>query len=234
LKKRRYDQCIFSKQTEKYRNENKKAFLDFIIKETNKSKLLDLGCSDGKFTKKIASVIGTDKIYGIEVNKNLAKKAKEKGIKVKISDLNKKFPFKNETFDIVSANQVIEHVWDTDNFFKEVKRVLKKGGYSIISTVNLSSFHSIFFILLGQQTPVINLTDVQVGNCLRGYYAKGHYHQKAFNIPVLKDLSEYYGFKIESIKGNSFYFCPKLLQKLLSNIVGKYAIYLTMRIRKVD
>jgi ubiquinone/menaquinone biosynthesis C-methylase UbiE len=46
-----------------------------------------------------------------------------------------KIPF-NEKFDIAIAPLVIDHVKDWNKGFKEVKRVLKKGGYFIFSIGN--------------------------------------------------------------------------------------------------
>lgn len=43
-------------------------------------------------------------------------------------------PFKDETFDIVVALEVIEHVPNVQQSFSEVKRVLKKKGLMIFST----------------------------------------------------------------------------------------------------
>ncbi len=43
----------------------------------------------------------------------------------------------NERFDVVVSNNVLEHIDDPDNFFKEVARVLKKGGIFITKTPNL-------------------------------------------------------------------------------------------------
>jgi 2-polyprenyl-3-methyl-5-hydroxy-6-metoxy-1,4-benzoquinol methylase len=234
IKKKSLTHTCFSGQTDKCHKLNKEVFLNLLIIGNNKTKLLDLGCSDGEFTKKIASVIGTDKIYGVDIDKTSALKARKNGIIVKISDLNKRFPFPDEIFDVITSNQLLEHLWNTENFFKEVNRVLKMGGSALISTVNLSSLPSIFFILLGQQSPIIHLTDIQVGNYSRGKYVSNRYHQKAFNIPALKDLSEYYGFKLELIKGSGFYFLPLSVQKLLSRILSRYAVYLTMRIRKIE
>lgn len=217
----------------KFYEENQKLFLKFFMKENSKAKLLDLGCMDGRFTTKIAESAGADKVYGLEIDNDYVKKAKKIGITVRKADLNKRFPFPNGMFDMVSANQVLEHIWNTDNFFREVNRTLKKGGYAVISTPNLSSFHSMFFILLGQQTPVIHMTDRQVGNFLKGVKVECPGHYKAFNIPVLKDLGEHYGFEVEEIKGFGFYFLPLFIQKLLSKIMGRYAVFITMRIRKV-
>lgn len=43
----------------------------------------------------------------------------------------------NERFDVVVSNNVLEHIEDPDNFFKEVGRVLKKGGILITKTPNM-------------------------------------------------------------------------------------------------
>ncbi|UCG90212.1 MAG: methyltransferase domain-containing protein [Candidatus Heimdallarchaeota archaeon] len=43
-------------------------------------------------------------------------------------------PFKDETFDVVVALEVIEHVPNVQQSFSDVKRVLKKKGYFIFST----------------------------------------------------------------------------------------------------
>lgn len=90
--------------------------------------LLDCGCGDGEYTLKFASKIGTQNIFGIEIVDDLRFKAEQKGIIVKQADLNCKFPFDAETIDVVCANQVIEHLFNTDNFISETYRVMKRGG----------------------------------------------------------------------------------------------------------
>jgi SAM-dependent methyltransferase len=45
-------------------------------------------------------------------------------------------PFSDESFDVVICREVIEHVKDTDAVFVEMKRVLKRGGYLLITTPN--------------------------------------------------------------------------------------------------
>jgi ubiquinone/menaquinone biosynthesis C-methylase UbiE len=76
----------------------------------------------------VASKVGTKNLYGIEIVENLISNAEQKGISVKRADLNSNFPFDDNTFDVVHANQVIEHLFDTDNFLNEVYRILKRGG----------------------------------------------------------------------------------------------------------
>jgi len=48
--------------------------------------------------------------------------------------------YSNKTFDCVSCREVIEHVQDEQVVMKELNRVLKTGGYLIISTPNVYNF----------------------------------------------------------------------------------------------
>jgi len=236
------DDKIFYAMADKIYIENQKLFLDFFDIKKNNPKILDLGCWDGNLTIKIARILKSNKCFGIEIDRKAANIAHKKGIKVKISDLNYKFPYSDGFFDVVCANQVLEHLWNTHNFFKEVNRVLKKGGYAVISTPNLSTFNSIFLIMTGQQSTTIHLIDRQVGNPLRGNitvpkqrFQKGEQgHVKAFNVPALKDLADIYGFKVERLNGFGIYFLPFAIQKTLSKILTRYCTFLTMKIIKIE
>ncbi|MCL0057490.1 class I SAM-dependent methyltransferase, partial [Dehalococcoidales bacterium] len=102
------------------------------------TRLLDVGCGDGEITMKVAERIGTKMIWGIDIVEDSLTKAKAKGIQVVAADLNQPLPLESESFDIVHAANIIEHLSKTDIFLKEVYRVLKPGGYFIISTCNLA------------------------------------------------------------------------------------------------
>ena len=45
----------------------------------------------------------------------------------------KKFPFRKAEFDSIVVNQVLEHVFEPEDFLKEIKRVLKKGGFLLLT-----------------------------------------------------------------------------------------------------
>jgi 2-polyprenyl-3-methyl-5-hydroxy-6-metoxy-1,4-benzoquinol methylase len=45
-----------------------------------------------------------------------------------------RLPFASETFDVVLASEIVEHLWDPNSFFDEAYRVLNAGGHLIIST----------------------------------------------------------------------------------------------------
>jgi 2-polyprenyl-3-methyl-5-hydroxy-6-metoxy-1,4-benzoquinol methylase len=52
----------------------------------------------------------------------------------------KRLPFEDETFNLVTANMVAEHVEDTASFTREIHRVLCPNGLFVIHTPNLFYF----------------------------------------------------------------------------------------------
>jgi len=55
------------------------------------------------------------------------------------ADLNKDFPFDAEEFDGIVAIELIEHLRNPRHFLKECKRILKRGGFIILTFPNWDS-----------------------------------------------------------------------------------------------
>jgi 2-polyprenyl-3-methyl-5-hydroxy-6-metoxy-1,4-benzoquinol methylase len=147
-------------------NEATELILDLLEQNPN-AKLLDVGCGNGENTRKYATKIGTKNVYGIEVIEEYAKEAQLKGIYTYVADLNKKWPIESEEFDVVTANQVIEHLWNTRLFVSECFRVLKPHGYAVVATENLASWPNIFSLLFGYQPfSTTNICGYSLGNPL--------------------------------------------------------------------
>jgi len=64
--------------------------------------------------------------------------------KVDIIDLNckKELPYQGDTFDVVTATEVIEHLEDFRAILREIYRVLKPGGVCVLSTPNILNLNS--------------------------------------------------------------------------------------------
>ena len=208
-----------------------------LLEYSPNATLLDCGCSNGESTLKFASRVGTQNIFGIEIAKELIDKAKAKGINVKEADLNSRFPFEDESIDVLTANQVIEHLYDTDNFINEIYRVLRKGKYAIISTENLASWHNIFALLFGWQPfSLSNISNhrLGIGNPLalhRNEVASfpSLLHARVFAYQALKEFFEIKGFVIEWILGAGYYPLPNFLAK----IDPRHSAFLTVKVRKI-
>ncbi|PIY94083.1 MAG: hypothetical protein COY68_03625 [Candidatus Levybacteria bacterium CG_4_10_14_0_8_um_filter_35_23] len=111
--------------------------------------LLDVGCGAG-IVGKVLLERNYD-VYGIEIDANAAKIARKKGLKVKVGDVQEKYPFKDNYFDEVFLGDIIEHVYLPENVIKELFRVLKPSGRLVVSTVNYSNFvWRIKYLIMGK------------------------------------------------------------------------------------
>jgi 2-polyprenyl-3-methyl-5-hydroxy-6-metoxy-1,4-benzoquinol methylase len=118
-------------------------------------RMLDLGCRDGSLTKNY--VEGNEVVSSDVDDIALEICEKRRGIKTVHVDLNGKIPFDDESFDVVVAAEIIEHLIFPENFIEEVKRVLKPDGIFCGSTPNITRFKHRIQFLLGK-TPFFNDT----------------------------------------------------------------------------
>lgn len=97
--------------------------------------VLDIGSADGVFTKQILEATGAVKIIGIDVLQTSVDWAnghwKDPRMTFKLGDANK-LSFASDSFSAVFALEMLEHVQDPDQVLREIKRVLKRGGYAIL------------------------------------------------------------------------------------------------------
>jgi len=103
------------------------------IKFIPNGKGLDIGCGNGKFIRDMNS-IGWQ-FEGVEFNPIGVDICRKAGLKVFHGDL-ASAAFKDNSFDIVSARQVIEHIPDPADFMREIARILKRGGRLVLKTPN--------------------------------------------------------------------------------------------------
>jgi len=214
---------------------NKENIID-LIEQDSSSLLLDLGCDDGHWTSELANRIGTESIYGVEIVKSKAKEARNRGINIIVSDLNRPLPFQGSSFDVVHANQVIEHLSNLDLFVSEIFRILKPGGYIIISTENASSWHNIFASIMGWQ--IFSLTNMSskklgIGNPLAPWRNETKViptwtHKTIFNYLGLKEFLECHGFVDHTILGAGYYPLPPYFGKL----DPRHAHFISIKARK--
>jgi len=88
-------------------------------------RLLDVGCG----SKPYQALFAVDAYIGLDID---SEESRKRGIADHHYDGNA-FPFADATFDSVLCNQVLEHVFNPDEFLGEIVRVLKPGGKLLLT-----------------------------------------------------------------------------------------------------
>jgi SAM-dependent methyltransferase len=144
-----------------------------------------------------------------------------------------RFPYEDDSFDLVTWCEVIEHLTENPVFtLSEIHRVLKPGGALVLSTPNASRADSVANLLWG-----VNMYDpYHLGAAL-----KGSRHSREYTFQELRDLIAGCGFEIERIEDIDIYppdgLRRRLLRGVMNNVVrrltgGHYRYHLFVRARK--
>lgn len=99
-------------------------------------KLLDVGCGNGSYLKQMKS-LGWE-VIGLDPDRAASQNTKGNGMTI-INCGVEDNPFKNETFDAITMNHVIEHLYEPLLALKECYRILRPGGLLWIATPNIQS-----------------------------------------------------------------------------------------------
>jgi SAM-dependent methyltransferase len=200
-------------------------------------RLLDIGCDDGAWTSELAKATGAGEVHGVEIVPEAAALAAERGITIWRIDANQGLSgIPSDYFDAVHSNQVIEHVTSVDTFVSEIHRVLRPGGYAVVSTENGSSWHNVAAAAMGWQ--IFSLTNVServagLGNpwaLQRGKeaFASSWTHKTIFNYRGLLELFEVHGFRELTIRGAGYFPLPSRL----GTIDVRHSAFMTIGARK--
>lgn len=130
-------------------NQPRFEFFDRYISDWKGLKVLDVGCGGG-FTCEFMAKRGAQ-VSGVDISDVSIATAKshaaESGLSIdyRISK-GEKLPHEDNTFDVVTCVDVLEHVEDVDQVVREIHRVLKPGGTFLFDTIN-KTFKSKFIMI---------------------------------------------------------------------------------------
>jgi len=91
------------------------------------AKVLDVGANSGEFMQLLKKKKGCD-VTGADISDVVVEIAKKKGLNMVHVDA-ETLPFPDNTFDVVTLMETLEHFHEPIKYLKEISRVLKPGGY---------------------------------------------------------------------------------------------------------
>lgn len=118
-------------------------------------KVLEIGCGNGElWLKNINKLENNANITLTDICEDMIRDAKENlqsekyNFKFEVAEPSR-LPYENESFDIVIADHILFYMRDLDSVLKEIKRVLKKGGYFYCSTMGNKNMNELEDLILG-------------------------------------------------------------------------------------
>lgn len=113
-------------------------------------RLLDVACGAGLLAPHVA---GSGYWHvGIDLSPTAVIQAKEHSVTASRGDVTR-LPFKDETFDVVVAGEILEHVTDFAAVIAESCRVLRVGGTLVIDTIANTWWGRFSSITVGERMP---------------------------------------------------------------------------------
>ena len=106
-------------------------FSDIVSRIGNNLKVLDVGCGEGAIGNPIEKM--GNYVVSVELPM-IAAIAHKCGVPSVVAGDAEHLTFASNSFDVVIASEVLEHLWNPHNFFDEADRVLKADGYLLIET----------------------------------------------------------------------------------------------------
>ncbi|HEX3251481.1 MAG TPA: methyltransferase domain-containing protein [Pyrinomonadaceae bacterium] len=168
------------------------SLVEKISSTLNNPRILDVGCGTGANLKMLA---GLGRAEGVDISPQAVEFCRERGLdSVKLGAV-EELPYENDSFDLVTALDVIEHLDDDVAGLREMRRVLRPEGRLLL-------FVPAFMFLWGVQDDVSN-------------------HRRRYTLPSLLKAVEAAGFSVEwSSYANISFFLPVLVVRSVMRWLG--------------
>jgi SAM-dependent methyltransferase len=217
-----------------------------LVADLQPESLLDVGCGDANMLFRYLKKLPREH-HGVEGAPHLIAKAEAHGLTVASYDLNGRWPYADNKFDVVFSNQVIEHLHNCRLFAMETFRVLKPGGTAIITSENLCSLLNWFAITLGY-TPfsLMQTCGRYLGNPLGLHYNETlneplpldhpafsgvSGHVRVLTVRQAQELFQLVGFEVE-VRSISILPLPDRMSRMLEGMVKNRGHFLMIKARK--
>ena len=169
-------------------------FVERICRDTGveRPRILDVGCGTGA---NLVMLSEYGEAEGVDVSEEALEFCRARGLNNVRLGAAEQLPYEDETFDLVTALDVVEHLDDDVAGLREMRRVLVPGGRVLL-------FVPAFMFLWGVQDDV-------------------SHHRRRYRMPELRRAVERAGLEVErTTYANITFFAPVLLIRKLMRVAG--------------
>jgi len=135
---------------------------DEVLRISSSKKILHIGCADFPYTlmqgdnllhKKLSEVTDINNLWGLDISEKGCKLLREMGFNNIFTGNIEKFSseFKSQSFDIILAGEVIEHVANPGSFLASLASIMTTKTELLLTTVNVSSLKTFIFAMLRKE-----------------------------------------------------------------------------------
>jgi len=117
-------------------------------------------------------------------------------------DLNQCFPFKKDILDYAICVEGIEHVENPHHLVREFSKLVKRGGYLVLTTPNVMTIKSRLRFLFYSYLDYFKFFGPLPPEARYRIEEHEHQHINPLFYPEIKFILEKYGFKIEKVETN--------------------------------
>lgn len=195
----------------------------FMVDAKPNELILDVGCGNARDLIQIAKKGA--RCIGIDLSPKMIQEARKELLKHGISNVRleigdaTELVFPDKMFDKVYASEVLEHISNYARAISEMARVLRPGGYLVVTTPNRRSLYGFDRYVIGEKL-------------IRRKSRHPYDAWKTFD--ELTSALDDNGLKINSFSGVCYmpgsiisYRLPKIMKKLLVIVVGKLEPWLS-------
>jgi SAM-dependent methyltransferase len=172
-----------------------RSFIEKIARNTGETRplrILDVGCGTGANLEMLAEY---GEAEGVDVSPEALDFCRERGLSNVRLGAAERLPYEDDSFDLVTALDVVEHLDDDTAGLREMRRVLRPGGRAML-------FVPAFMFLWGVQDDV-------------------SHHRRRYRLAGLSETVRAAGFEVErATYANISFFGPILLGRLLMRATG--------------
>jgi ubiquinone/menaquinone biosynthesis C-methylase UbiE len=184
--------------------------------------VVDIGAGTGRDLNIAKKQNPTCKTIAIEAGKEYAAQLEGKVDQVVVANIERdRFPFEDESVDLIIANQILEHTKEIFWIFHEMSRVLKPDGRLVFGVPNVLSLHNRIIGLFGTHPTQHKL-----------YSAHVRPFSKHDTVKFM-DVCSPGTFRLENFAGSQFYPLPKLATRQLSRVFPSLSFSIFFEFKKI-